>query len=76
MSTRTRKIFRKKREIMENKPKKRRNMQKLREIKKQIEFETDYYFLESLKLEFKDAKNQNKLQRRIWRKKGWREYTV
>ena len=60
---------------MENKPKKRRNMQKLREIKKQIEFETDYYFLESLKLELKHAKNQNKLQRRIWKKRGWRDYT-
>jgi hypothetical protein len=58
--------------VKELKEKKRR----LREFKRRIEFETDICFLESLKLELKQAKKHEKLQRRIWKKKGWREYTV
>jgi hypothetical protein len=53
----------------------RRKKQKLEDIKERIEFETDVYFLESLKLELKHAKKHEILQKRIHKKQGWRSYT-
>ena len=54
----------------------RRNRRKASEVKRELELQTDFYYLEALKIELKQLKNHHKLQRIIHRKKGWRDYTV
>jgi len=57
----------------------KRNMRKLeqiKEIKEKIELESDLIYLESLKFDLKYAKKHAKLQRRIHKKQGWRDYTI
>jgi hypothetical protein len=49
----------------------RKNQRKIRQI---IALETDYYFLEALKLELKHSKSHFKMQRKIWKTPSWKDY--
>lgn len=67
--------------LRENKRKLRKNKliqrkkHKIREIQRQIELQTDFVYLEFLKHDLKLAKNHSNLQRKIWKRDSWREYT-
>jgi len=55
--------------------KKRHNYKNYREIRRQIELQNEFLCNESFKLELKQAKREDKLQRGIWKKPGWKDYT-
>lgn len=48
---------------------------RIREIQEHCDLEADITYLEILKLELQEAKRYRKLQRRIHRKRGWKDYT-
>ena len=52
-----------------------RKFDKIQEIKEKLEVESDIIYLECLKFDLNTAKKHAKLQRKIHKKQGWRDYT-
>ena len=53
----------------------KRKKQEIEDIKEKIAFESDLIYLNFLKLELKHSINNEKLQKLIHKKQGWRNYT-